>query len=502
MHHGLRISEIVDAIVSHLDPMKWADGGTVAALARTSKSVFHDAALDALWRDQDTIIHLLRCMPSDLWKTIPASGGRKMRLRRSIVPSDWERLMNYSYRIKSLQCRHGSHDLAETFETLRGAVPGGHLLPNLEALKWHHYDRMDPSHIELLLSPRLSSISLSRCNAHTQQSVLPTLTRRCPALRQVSIRVGNTSSLLAQPPISIFVGSLSHVTHLDLPDCALDAAAFLHVGQLTTLEIIELVLPASLYFPHSTDGTMFPNLRVARLKVLSEKGRAVAKFLRTWANPPVESFSVQFDHMVAAEYIEELYRCLATHCPHPSLKTICVAGPHAYPRDEWIGPDSIQSGSLIRHLFCFTNLVSLWIYPPAGFDLDDDTTIDMARAWPHLEVLSLVPNHPEFSPRLTLLGLYALAHHCRHLRTVEICLDASVVPQLPTTFDKEGSLLQLDVTYSRISSALPVARYLALIFPKLTRILTSQENYPVAEKNIVHRLWKQVERSLTRGTGG
>lgn len=40
--------------------------GSLSSLARTSTG-FMNPALNALWKHQGTIVHLLRCMPEDLW---------------------------------------------------------------------------------------------------------------------------------------------------------------------------------------------------------------------------------------------------------------------------------------------------------------------------------------------------------------------------------------------------------------------------------------------------
>jgi hypothetical protein len=66
-HRTLRITEIVCLICSHLNPVPGAGVADLANLACTSK-ILHDPALDALWRDQDTIMNLMRCMP-DVWET-------------------------------------------------------------------------------------------------------------------------------------------------------------------------------------------------------------------------------------------------------------------------------------------------------------------------------------------------------------------------------------------------------------------------------------------------
>lgn len=64
MHSSLLITEIFQNILDILI-MEGAEG-TIASLARTCRT-FHDASLDILWFEQLGLLHLVRCMPSDLW---------------------------------------------------------------------------------------------------------------------------------------------------------------------------------------------------------------------------------------------------------------------------------------------------------------------------------------------------------------------------------------------------------------------------------------------------
>lgn len=75
MHRGLEIPEIAEMIAeqvgthchqSALGEEKASQRRDLSALARTSKTFLHPA-LNILWRAQDTIVPLLKCMPVDLW---------------------------------------------------------------------------------------------------------------------------------------------------------------------------------------------------------------------------------------------------------------------------------------------------------------------------------------------------------------------------------------------------------------------------------------------------
>ncbi|KAJ6505298.1 hypothetical protein C8R45DRAFT_972285 [Mycena sanguinolenta] len=86
MHRGLEVPEIVWMIVSQVD-CRFREGMTaLATLARCR--IFHHSALDALWREQETIRNIIRSMPEDLWIIEPVNGIPTMHLRRPIQPED------------------------------------------------------------------------------------------------------------------------------------------------------------------------------------------------------------------------------------------------------------------------------------------------------------------------------------------------------------------------------------------------------------------------------
>lgn len=75
MHPMWEIRELVDRIVvflaPHFDHPPWLKGNQdgrsdLCALGRTCR-MLQNPALDILWYRQSTLVHLLRCLPPDLW---------------------------------------------------------------------------------------------------------------------------------------------------------------------------------------------------------------------------------------------------------------------------------------------------------------------------------------------------------------------------------------------------------------------------------------------------
>ncbi|KAJ7674028.1 hypothetical protein DFH06DRAFT_1467382 [Mycena polygramma] len=81
----------------------------LASLARTSK-IFLDPALNALWREQETICNLLKCMPDDVWRISARGGGvysqhLEISQVRTITAADWQRPLFYLRRVRYFSMR-------------------------------------------------------------------------------------------------------------------------------------------------------------------------------------------------------------------------------------------------------------------------------------------------------------------------------------------------------------------------------------------------------------
>ncbi|KAJ7429568.1 hypothetical protein B0H11DRAFT_2143032 [Mycena galericulata] len=140
----------------------------------------------------------------------------------------------------------------------------------------------------------------------------------------------------------------------------------------------------------------------------------------------------------------------------------------------------------LEPFFPFENLTDVMLVSPVGFDLDDTTAWNMARAWPRLTRLVLEPTidsslhcHPS---NMTLHGLRAFATHCRELERLTITFDALTVPPLDNAQDTANSKCTLSflcVGTSPICDAPTVARFLLGLFPHLESI------------NSAHHFWDQ-----------
>jgi hypothetical protein len=150
-------------------------------------------------------------------------------------------------------------------------------------------------------------------------------------------------------------------------------------------------------------------------------------------------------------------------------------------------------------------MVSVSLAQP--FDLHDGDIFDLASSWPRLEILSL--GGPRHAPsRVTLRALYALARHCPNLEFLEIALDATDIAGLESNgFEGRAcqtNLTDIDLGYSPIAAATPVAAFLSATFPKLSEIAPAynDEAEPESEEAAYGDRWKEVGRLLRQSSAG
>ncbi|KAJ6534328.1 hypothetical protein B0H19DRAFT_1080803 [Mycena capillaripes] len=526
MHRGLGILEIVEMICGQLGsegpgPPGGASGRALSALARSSK-VFLNPALNVLWRNQNTILNILRCMPLDLWDITEPDyddddGVTEITLRRIMKASDWERPLLYMHRVRCLSSRIVFDD-PEFLETLSLCLPGEFLFPNLEILHWHPGFR--PSvfhHIRWLLTPRVRELSMG-CDSYSNLSILPTLASKYPLLTHISISMDLITmiSMVAThydcaPSISTFVLGLTHIESLNVP--TVDGTALAHLAQIPELRKLHLEYGVPDYVTGPYLGAPgFTNLTDIGVRTM----KCALLLLSMVAKCPLVKFAIFPTSFNPTEVIAgEFYQALFEHCSHASLREITLAGEF----DEEMAPLSVAQAAVysvgpdtLRPLFAFTNLVEVRLVHPVGFNLDDASILDMARAWPHIVFLSLIARpHRHIASRVTLEGLYAFAKYCPRLHRLEITFDATVVPNTRDNGQKrvaQQALHHLNVAASLIKKPKRVATFLSALFPSLKSIATLNDDLvnefsdeeailELETSSASDRRWKNVEDTLS-----
>ncbi|KAJ7919551.1 hypothetical protein B0H13DRAFT_1988642 [Mycena leptocephala] len=534
MHRGLGILEIVEIICAQLglessESLSTDASSALSALARTSQ-FFHNPALNVLWRHQDTLVNLIRCMPEDLWDITQGSDdedddgpaiGTSIQLLRIMQSSDWDRPQFYMPRVKSLSVME-AFDTPEFLETLSLSLPGETFFPRLETLHWHPKSDLSVfHHVRSFLTPHITDLSLG-CDSFSHLSVLSTLAAKCPSLTRVTITTdfsaligimarsgpGGSGQKIFAPAISTLVLALPQIRSLQVP--WLDDRAVAHLARMPDLSTLHLEfgLPRTAPPVENLGFTTLTELTVRTMK-------CALRLLNVAANSPLEKFTIMATSLNPSETMaREFYATLLEHCSHSSLREITIGGEF----DEDIEALStaeiatfLVGGDVLRPLFSFPNLIEVRLAHPVGFNLDDAMMHDLARAWPQIEVLGLTARPYRHVPsRVSLEGLYAFAKHCPHLRILALTFDATVVPKLRDNGKKrvtQRSLCHLNVAASPIRKPERVAKFLSAMFPCLMDIATLHgdrlndlsedeglfDNESVTDSS---ELWEDVEYTL------
>ncbi|KAF8206107.1 hypothetical protein K438DRAFT_1756828 [Mycena galopus ATCC 62051] len=515
MHRALEIVEIVETIcekAAGLERNSESDSdfrlSHVATLARTCSFVLNPA-LNVLWRRQTTIKNILKCMPDDLWCLRQNYYG----LRRSITAADWERPLFYMDRVKVFSCLETDFGHTYFLEALRLSLPGHYLFPNLEELTWSPlgsnlgYGRYGSPfhHLRLFLAPHISKLSLGNIRTNSDLSVLCGLAVNCPLLTTINVAVlthvrHDADGIVEQdviPCVSAFVRSLKQglkrIESLKVP--GLDDKALVYLAQAPALESLEIKsVQPSLFSSWHPDDLIFPTLTRLVLPTMDDTHRLISLWdKRSLVELESGCTGSNFTNIVAHQFFSALER----RSSHSALRTLHVGSLHNTSVAQSGGDLGYAvGGEALHHLFAFTALVKVILITPVGFDLDDTTIGDLARAWPQIEELCLCASpHRHVYSRVTLEGIYAFAEHCPELEELSITLDASIIPQLTVDGGRQRAsqeaLRRLDVGLSPVSDGRAVGKFLSSVFPELSMIVSprredSGEIWEAAESFLIH----------------
>ncbi|KAJ7666772.1 hypothetical protein DFH06DRAFT_1040271 [Mycena polygramma] len=519
MHRTLSIPEIVGLICEHLE------GGyriresraDFAALARTCKS-FHDPALDKLWRRQNTLAHVLKCLPSDLWEeTNDANPPQNvLRLVKTPQPADWTRPLNYARRIRDLYLipawgrRSNGFPTADVLAIIQLCFPRDYMCPNLQYIHWGSQGNTPAFHyIRLFLGPNITRAFITIPANATDMSPLSAL--RYPELRALSLQTSSDDTSLIRRTSSPFVLELTQIVRLTLD--WLDRTALAHLSRLAHLKYLSLSKTDSRDLASSSsslDSLHYPFLALRSLSLSNTTLEFANEFIPMLSDCHLDDFYLGTNVLALETAMGELYTALAGHLSHATLDSIWIRHVHdalTPPPAGAIASYAI-TGRTLAPLSAFKNITILHLEGPVGFDIDDTAAWDIARAWPRILSLTLVAGTALHHPTtMTLQGLRAFATHCKELSDLGITVDASTVPPFdssPEARVSQRALRTLDVAASPISDAPTVAKFLSGLFQRLSMIGTpdeerwadpapADEDEETAAARARHTQWKYVE---------
>ncbi|KAJ7657411.1 hypothetical protein DFH06DRAFT_1328224 [Mycena polygramma] len=338
---------------------------------------------------------------------------------------------------------------------------------------------------------------------YSASSLLSTLTQRCPELRDVSIGAKYPAGLVQWNPsdwraVSCFVLGIQHITALSVEYLQQDALE--HLAELTTLKSLHLKNPLDLQLPVTQPPRTlpFPALRELKISCNLPRIEFVVQLLQMFQDLPLRGFDLAFDCFNAAE-LRSILEAMSLRVSRSSLRRFTIMFESDCPAEidpalHVVPPDTVC-------LLCyFESLTCLSLTTGPGFDLDDDTILQLARAWPLIEILEMSTKIHAHSPRTTSACLLAFARHFPHLSSLSMVFDATTTPVFnPGTHTQQKCLHYLDVQHSPIANAFDMAQILSRVFPNLQQLETAyswMEHFDDMELPVHDQRWKEVQTVL------
>ena len=430
MHHIFQIDELVKEITRHifgwLVPRRF-----VLDWALTCKTI-SDPALDVLWETQDSLINLLKTLPSDIWEV----NRRKLvggfhpwdsyqitnscqHFTRIPTPHEWNRFEKYRRRIYNLQVGedpHGDGLSTRVYQLLDLYFPNGSFLPNLQRLTcfidWEHF-----AWIKLFTPPSLLFIDLNTFEndpdpiAGPILEFLPMETLQALHLEDFPL---DAASLQTFSNCLLRLSTLQEL--ITYHKISHDAAA--HISKLSNLRVLGISFRESNFaLPGAVD--VFPSLRCLYAQVddssdwldlLKDMKAGLGYLSVTWAVGlvPSQDFTQGLVSALRASGAQDAIRVLRIHVNRPWNVLRTTTAP----------------------LLSLSNITTLAIHTPCHaractFDLTDADVLQLASSLCKLETLILGGQacaNP--SPGLTMDSLFFLSEYCTSLLEIEVHFNA------------------------------------------------------------------------------
>lgn len=420
---------------------------------------------------------------------------------RSLLPSDFERVVPYACCIKFLNLElDGDNGVHRTRLSLhRPEIDPGILraigifhaaspfLPNLLKLRITENQHDGLENVHLFIGTKLIAFFLQfsaiSCDESTGGAILTALKSKSPSLEELEISAGPQTSPTLSFALSDLLCELKHLKSFSSPCIPLTNAAFEHLASLPALRLLGLGiydgnLFASMPIVHSTQA--FPALREMTIwaRHLTKMIDVIA-FMRSAA---LEVMIFHTETPPSASLIHHFLSNLLENCSTSSLTRIYgFQDDFTTERNEGDNYDYAANIHTFGPLLSFSNLEYVWINACVSFELVNDALIrDMALAWPHLRELDLGSTSCWGLPsRVTLAGLIPFCDNCPNLQLLGLTFDVSVPTIYPAVdplrrVPSNEQMHTLQVGHSRISRIQmgPVAACLSRLYPNLVEITT------------------------------
>ncbi|KAI0706266.1 hypothetical protein C8T65DRAFT_231497 [Cerioporus squamosus] len=428
----------------------------------TTCRLLSDAALQSLWHTIPCFAVTALTFPRELlrwevsepqprewpfWRAVKTI--RTMSFTRTLAPSDLARFHTYAHYVRAVDSRslRRTTFLLSPFAWLeleRVLVPG--CLPNLRSLikydfetstvepmriflshnlrhlEYHFYglDQEGPARDDPIAEPAAGWVAgLFAGVAHHTSDVrvfhLTVPRSMDPALRASQLFSG------AVPKLSSVV-SFQIIYNIPTPSGTLSYLASFSQLHSLALGVKSEEFPAGV--PELSEGS-FPALRT--LKIMVDSTVWFVALLSKVRSQQLTTVSLEFNTPAKMDDCHALFTTLAGHPSAEVLESLVIRfrGSVEYTHHTWsplpLPPPVLIPLCSLHRLQCIT--IDWGRYYAA---LDDDTLLQLVRAWPQLRMADL--GRPFYTvtssaPRVTLSGLASVMEHCRNVQTLSIPLE-------------------------------------------------------------------------------
>ncbi|KAJ7779774.1 hypothetical protein B0H16DRAFT_1830088 [Mycena metata] len=421
-----------------------------------------------LWKNQWTLIPLLKTFPPHLWEmSDPDRFSKTFRFRDAINPVHFDRVLKYASKIRSIAL--GQDLQLEVMELLGLSLPVDEFLPDLLSLRWTPTDDAIFPYISLFLGQQLTCLSSSVKSSLPHSSLLSVLASKAPCLTDISLHWDplDAPALVA---VSSLILALPRLQSLSIPQ--LDPPTYRYLASLPNLKVLSLEHLMS--FDDVAFGSdPFPGL--TSLMISSPTiGPAAMAFVGSLSETPLKYFQCTSEALPSVITIQQLCSGLAAGCSVSHLIEFYMnLGIDEDPVNLTLA--GIITPDTLTPLLAFPNLRQVTLDSSLDIALDDAFCAALAAAWPRLEILSLSTfRQGHQQPTVSLLALSAFARHCPRLTELTMEFDARELPEPPHPAQErrisQRALKLLHIGHSPIESPFLVARFLSIAFPALEEV--------------------------------
>ncbi|KAG2111176.1 uncharacterized protein F5147DRAFT_771909 [Suillus discolor] len=480
MHPALQNLEIICTISSYVKH------SSLPSFASTCRA-FERPALNALWRDLQSVKPVVKCLPRNLFGS-GLEGG--VALREPLDDRMWHTLVKYTSRVHSITVLDDMEaiDLLCAIILSCSSAPAS-LFPNLHKLKWHASGTHCAAQVlRMVFVPSLLELNMDIPSASSAfLSVLSTLGTSCPRLQNMSLNYGPSFPILSFKASPFITRSISQLHHLHtLSVCDLGIQGIKHLTELRALESLSLKFTdpsdwdtVDLSFPG------FHNLQSLGLSTVTME--QASSFLSSLQFVRTKEIRVDFVHQDESTAIPQLFAIIQERCDNDKLESISLHG------DD---PEDTHTGqSIFAPLYACRNLTQLLIGSVCYISMSNKELGRLATAWPKLQVLQIKCYPSDDSIMPTFHGLITLLGRCPALTSITLVINVTkfngIDLKSPGGGCRNERLKFLALGNSPIKVPVNVALIISGLFPNLKKV-DFWDAYPTVQKKSVKQQWELV----------